>query len=111
MKDKPLPKSLREKKRYIAFQAYGQGIDQKAIGKAIYTSAGRLLGRLEMAKAGISIITFDEKTKKGILRVSTKYADHAKASLLFIQSIDDQETIVHSLVSSGMLKKAKAVLV
>ena len=49
---------------------------------------------------------FNRDTQRGIIKVSHKYVDKVKASLCFIEKINNQQVIAHSIGTSGILKKA-----
>jgi len=110
-KIKPLMPSLREKKRYLAYEVISKSKynDAISVNKAIYDAANEFLGTLGMAKAGILAIDniWDEKTQRGLIRVNNKHVDELKASLIFMRNIQGKEAIVKSVGASGILKKAQ----
>ncbi|MBI2651275.1 hypothetical protein HYX01_02295 [Candidatus Woesearchaeota archaeon] len=110
-KIKPLLPSLREKKRYLAYEVLSDYKFNGAfhVNKAILESAKDFLGNLGMANAGI--LTLDNEwnpnLQRGVLRVNNKYASYLKASLVFIKSIEGKDAMVRSIGASGILKKAQ----
>ena len=109
-KIKPLLPSLREKKRYLAYEVISNSKfnDAVSVNKAIYDAANVFLGNLGMAKAGIIPINdkWNDKTQRGIIRVSNKHVDELKASLIFVKNIQGKDAMVKSVGASGILKKA-----
>ncbi|MCH8003629.1 MAG: ribonuclease P protein component 2 [Nanoarchaeota archaeon] len=109
-KIKPLLPSLREKKRYLAYEVISNSRfnDAVSVNKAIYDAANVFLGNLGMAKAGIIPINdkWNDKTQRGIIRVSNKHVDELKASLIFVKNIQGKDAMVKSVGASGILKKA-----
>ena len=110
-KTKPLLPSLREKKRYLAYEVisghkFNDAVD---INKAIMDAAKDFLGNLGMAKAGIIAMDdqFSQKSQKGIIRVNNKHLDKLRASLLFVEKINENDAIIKSVGASGVLKKAQ----
>ena len=108
MKKAVLP-SMREKKRYLAFEIIS--IDKFNfidIKKSITESAKDFLGTLGMAKAGIILLDekFNKEKQKGLIKVNNKYLNELKASLALIKMINNKKIIVKSLGVSGMLTKA-----
>ncbi len=103
--------SLREKKRYLAFEVISnQKVENfKEVSEAITGSASMFLGQLGMAKAGMIILKdkWNKSIQRGIMRVDHKHIDNLKASLTFIEKIGDKEAIVKSVGVSGILKKAE----
>jgi len=110
-KTKPLLPSLRERKRYLAYEIISEQrfYDAVEISKAISDAAKEFLGALLTAKAGILTLDdqFNSNLQKGILRVNHKRLDDLKSSLIFIKKIKESDVIVRSIGASGILKKTK----
>ena len=110
-KIKPLLPTLREKKRYLAFEIISKSKidDFSKVKEAILESATRFLGESGMAKAGILILPdkFNREKQRGIIRISHKMTNELRASLTLIKRINEQDVIVRSLGLSGILKKAE----
>ncbi len=108
---KPILPSLREKKRYLAFEVISKsGIyDYNQIAGAINDSLLQLIGQLGAGKAGIKFLEdkFNKGLQRGIIKVNHKHVDHLRASLALIKDIDEKEVIVRSIGVSGILKKAE----
>lgn len=107
IKQKALLPSLKEKKRYLAFEVISESnIVFKDIKEAIISSFKELFGLEGLAKAGIQFI--DYRNNKGIIRVSTKSLDNLKAAFCFLRKVNKDDVILKSLGVSGILKKAKS---
>jgi ribonuclease P/MRP protein subunit POP5 len=106
----PLLPSLRERKRYLAFEILSESKinDFSVVSNAIHNSCLRFLGELECAKAGIWMVKYDSHSQRGILRVDNRYANHLKSALLFVNEMGGEPTIVRSMGLSGMLNKAES---
>ena len=108
---KPVLPSLREKKRYIAFQVISKEklSDSGPMAGAIMDSSLQLLGQIGAAKANIMVLSnkWDPKRQAGILKVSNRYVDAVKASFVCTDKIEGREAIIRSLGGSGMLNKAE----
>ncbi|MBS3100919.1 hypothetical protein J4204_02200 [Candidatus Woesearchaeota archaeon] len=108
---KPVLPSLREKKRYVAFEVISREkiTDADAVSGAIMDSSLRLLGQLGVAKAGLMVLgnKWDSKLQRGIIKVSHRHVDALKASLVFADKIHSNEAIFRSLGVSGILRKAE----
>ncbi len=109
-KIKPLLPSLREKKRYLAFEIISKAKIKRSdsVFKAITASAVGFMGELGCSKAGIKTLNdrWDEGSQKGVLRVSSKYVDATRTAISLVRQIDDNEVIVRTIGVSGILKKA-----
>ena len=111
-KNKALLPSMREKKRYIAFELISDKPEIKAqsVQKAVLQAVSAYLGKLGAAEAGVIMLKerYDEKKNKGILRCAHKYVDQVKAALAFRTEIDKAPVIFRTLGVSGIIKKAHA---
>jgi ribonuclease P/MRP protein subunit POP5 len=110
---KPLLPSLREKKRYLAYEIISkESLDLFAeineIEETILDASLEYMGYLGMSQAGIIVLKdrFDAKRQKGLIRVANKSVDNLKASLAFVGNIGNHEVIVRTLGISGIMKKA-----
>ncbi|MAG91988.1 hypothetical protein CMO83_04905 [Candidatus Woesearchaeota archaeon] len=108
---KPILPSLREKKRYLVFEVISKDkiTDINAVSDSIRHYSMQFLGQLGTAKAGIMVLNnkWDAELQRGIIKVSHKHVDGLKASLMFIDKINDKEVIFRSLGVSGILNKAE----
>jgi len=110
-KTKPLLPSLREKKRYLAYEVISNHRfnDAIEINKAIFEVAKEFLGNLGMAKAGVMALNdkFSSRLQRGLIRVNNKHVDNLKASFIFVKTIVGKNVIVKSVGASGIMKKAQ----
>lgn len=108
---KPLMPSLKERKRYLAFEIISEGpINEfKAVSEAIWSSVLGFLGELETGKAGIWIMPekWNEQKQRGLIRVNHRYVEKLKASLALVEEIQQNNVIVKSVGTSGIIKKAE----
>ena len=108
---KPVLPSLREKKRYLVFEVISKEKinDIEPVSNAIWNSSLQFLGQLGTAKAGLMVLNnkWDSKLQRGIIKVSHKHVDAAKAALMFAGKIGNHEVIFRSLGVSGILNKAE----
>ena len=105
MKVKPMLPTLREKKRYLAFEAVSDHKnDFGSVEHAIMQSTAECLGTIDLAKAGVMLMAdrWDSEKQRGIIRVNHKYVDKLKFSLAKIKG----KVIFRSLAVSGILAKA-----
>lgn len=103
--------SLRQKKRYLAFEIVA---DRKitsfeAVSKAIWENSLALLGEIGVGRAGIWVLPekFNSKIQRGIIKVNNQYVPHLKSALLMIETIGSQTAILKSVGVSGILNKAE----
>ncbi|MFH1591692.1 MAG: Rpp14/Pop5 family protein [archaeon] len=110
-KIKPLSPTLRERKRYLAFEAitHGSVSDHRSVYQAIEDSVLRLTGSRGLASAGLIPMddSWQQKGQRGLVRVAHTSIDLLKAAMTTITKIDGKDAVVRSLGMSGILKKAK----
>lgn len=110
-KIKALMPSLREKKRYVAFEINSQErFNSFEVGKAIMNSALNFIGELGVSGAGIMHLPEVYKNNKGIIRVNHQYLDYARASFALIKSINNKPATIKSLSTSGSINKVKTLI-
>jgi len=104
---KPILPSLREKNRYVVFKVNSnEKLGFGEVKKGVENGCFKLMGQLNMARAGLRVM--DEwENNKGVIKVSNKYLDEVHAGLLFIQGINGKKAGVESVYVSGVLNKAK----
>ncbi|MBI4151043.1 hypothetical protein HY492_02875 [Candidatus Woesearchaeota archaeon] len=107
---KPLKPSLREKKRYLAFEVLGSKLPAESVSRAVKSAVLQFVGELGLAKMGLIVLNDCYKNNKGIAKCSHTSLDTLKASLAFVKDIDGHAVTVRSLTASGAVNKAKASL-
>lgn len=103
----PLLPSLKEKKRYVAYEVISkEKLSFNQIKASIEEALLKYIGLLGTSKAGLQIIK--QKENKGILKVNHKFTNHIKAAFTLINKINNKKATVRSIGTSGILKKAEA---
>jgi RNase P/RNase MRP subunit POP5 len=106
-KIKPIMPSLKEKKRYIAYEVISESEAKpgtQAVEKAITDSLLEFVGELGTAQAGILF------PKPGIIKVSHTSTEQAKAAIALVKQINGKQVALRTLGASGMLNKAEKYL-
>jgi len=99
----------RERKRYLVFEVLSKS-KIKAISdlsKAIWRSHLALCGELGAAYAGISLVEFDAKSQRGILRVNHDQLHNVRASMALVTEVGKEPAVLKSIGVSGILRKAE----
>lgn len=103
---KPILPSLREKKRYIAYEIVSEKpLKRDTHLRGVNDGLMRFLGHLGGAKAGIMRIK--DKSNKGILRVNNTMVDAVKTGLSLIKNIDGNKVLIKTTRVSGTLSNLK----
>lgn len=108
---KPLLPSLKEKKRYLAFEIVSKSKIKafSEVSKAIWASTLSYAGTKGTAKMGIWVFpeTYNPEKQRGLIRVGHKHLEELKAALALITLIEQQPAIIRSIGASGILAKAE----
>ena len=107
---KPLPSSLRGRRRYIAYQVLSEDkFIFQDLTNSIWHSLLNLLGELGAAEADLWVARniYDEKRQIGIIRCSHEKVEQVRAALALIERIGDVRIIVKVLGISGSIKAAQ----
>ena len=106
IKLKGLKPSLREKKRYIVYEVTSTSkIDMKSFQDELIKKITLLLG--VFTPAGLLPIKFDNKSKRGIIRVNHTAVDQVRSCFVLIDTVNDIPVTINTVGVSGILKKAK----
>ena len=103
---KPLLPTLKEKKRYLAYEI----TSTKPLAEcshAFIRELQRLLGMFDSAAAGLQSIKYNKKTQQGILRTSTKTVPKVRAALTLIQQLNGVHVRIVTKSVSGILNKTE----
>lgn len=104
---KPLLPTLKEKKRYVAFEIISKTKkDFTAVSKSIWRAALSLVGTTGAARMGLQLFPEHYNNQRGIIRVSHTSVDELNASLAMVRHINDEPVIIRSIGVSGILAKA-----
>lgn len=109
-KQKTLLPTLKERKRYLAFEVISDAPlgDYQAAREEIAAQTLQFLGELGGAEAGIWFIDerWDVRSQRGLVRVNNLAVDKLKTALALIERINGQRVMMRSLGVSGILNKA-----
>ena len=107
---KPLLPTLKEKKRYLAFEIISKDqISQfSEVSKAIWTATLSFIGTKGVADIGMRVLpeTYNDKKQRGLIRTTHKGMNDLKSSIMFITQIENQPVIMRIIGASGILAKA-----
>lgn len=99
--------SMRDKKRYIAFEVLAENaVTREMATKSIRDAMHQYIGDLGMSQAGLSFLP-DWDANKGILCVNRNSVNEAKASIALVNEVGGKKAAVKSIAVSGILNKAR----
>ncbi|MCD6428152.1 MAG: Rpp14/Pop5 family protein [Desulfurococcales archaeon] len=111
-------KSKKIRRRYLVFEVLLHGnevnlpdaINRVRLEGKIKEAFKELFGSLELSRSGISLVYFDHKEMKGVLRFKAPYRAKVLVALGYIKEINGTDAMIVPLGISGTLKKALAKL-
>jgi len=105
-----LSPSLREKKRYLAYEVISDGkVPFAELSTVIWHSLINFLGEVGTADAEVRIFrnTYNEEKQLGLIKCSHTAVESVRAALAMIQRIDETPVIVRVIGISGTMKAAQ----
>ncbi|MFH1586961.1 MAG: Rpp14/Pop5 family protein [Candidatus Diapherotrites archaeon] len=103
---KPIPPTMRGKKRYINFELIGgEKLGENEVSKAVWDVFLKLYGEVGVARQKIWMIEF--KKGNGILRCSNETTEEVKAGLLFLKKVASTAVNPKITLVSGSLRKLR----
>lgn len=95
--------TLKTKKRYIAYEIIcKKEIKKDDFKKAFLAEGLRLFGELGMAD--MEAVFIKQKNNKGFMKVKLGTVDKARSVFALIKEINNNQTIVRSIIASGTIK-------
>lgn len=105
----------KEHQRYILFEyklisrTKNNPVNEKDFISEIWKSFGRLFGEYNAYKVGLWMVEFDSKQRFGILRCTNQTSEMLIAALTFMNRIRGNSAIIHTIHTSGTIKKANQI--
>jgi len=104
-----IPPTLRERHRYILFHFDSEReLSEGQVKDGIYSGILTLLGELGSSLANPKIVSYNSKTRQGILRCSHEELEKVKASLVLVSGIAGVHCVVRLKRVSGTIRKLGA---
>ena len=103
---KALPKSLREKKRYVSFEIISENsVSFEEFKKAYTLTIKELVGMLGLAKTSLMVVKDQYKYPTGIIKTNTKSLKIIQAAFAYMKELNKQPIQVRSIKTSGLIHK------
>lgn len=103
--------TLRNKKRYIAFEIITESAPEiHEIKKALWESMLRMFGEMGCAKIDAHFIDEQCKGKRGVIRCAHTATDELLSSFAFVSSVSGKKAVFRSLGMSSTVKGARKFL-
>jgi len=105
---KPIPPTLRGKKRYVKFSLISNAkFNLAEVRNEIWFVFGRIFGEKGIAEQKLWLVNWDGSSNSGIIRCSLEKVEEVKGGLLFLQEISRKKVIPVIEGVSGSVKKLK----
>ncbi|MBI5391934.1 hypothetical protein HZB00_02940 [Candidatus Woesearchaeota archaeon] len=104
---KPVMPSLKEKRRYVVFEARSDhSLSISIMQNIIIDSYKELFGLFGLAAAGLQFLS-DWKNNTGIIRVQTSHVDDLKSAFVHAQTFNTSPLFIHTIRVAGLLNRAR----
>lgn len=105
-----LPSSLREKRRYIAFEVFSE--EDAEFGdliNALWSSILDLFGEANTGDIGFWLVkdAWDEGKQRGLIKCNHNHVSEVRLAMALVERIGDSKVSIRSLGVSGTLKTAR----
>ncbi len=105
---KPIPSTMRERNRYIAFELIsGHRFCREDVTKAVWRSSLRFLGERGVSETSLWMMEWDKEKQRGILKVNNRCVDDVRAALALMKEINKIRVIPYVFGVSGTVKKTR----
>ena len=107
---KPLPSSLRDKRRYVVFRVVSEGpVQIDLLAEEIYSSFSSLFGEVGLALSGLRVMKqlYDPEKKIGIVRCQPGHVEETRFTLSMISNVDETPCVVAVEGVTGTIKTAR----
>ncbi|MCD4702696.1 MAG: ribonuclease P [Methanosarcinaceae archaeon] len=102
---KILPPTLRDTKRYLAFELVSvRPVARNDLIREIFSCASYLVGDMGSSQCGIRLLDFEGS--RGVLRCLADSVELTRAILAILSSVEDEQAFVYVLGVSGTVKGA-----
>ena len=102
---KILPPTMRQRKRYLAFELISkEKISRDELIRELFSSMGSLLGDAGSSECGMRLLTFEDS--KGIIQCAHKRTEQTRASIATITTIGGRQVLINIFGTSGTVATA-----
>jgi len=110
MDPKMLPPTIREKRRYIAYEVISDGkIEYGDITEAVVNSAQSLFGDFGLSEMGLWHIMnlYDSEKQRGIIKCAHSAVEKARLAVTAVQMAGETKATINILGVTGTIKNAQ----
>lgn len=108
-----LPSSLREKKRYVAFQVISEdNLEFSDVVNAFWHSLLDIFGEIQASSINFWLVkdAWNEDEQTGLIKCNHTHVSKIRLALGLLERIGDEEVSVRTIGVSGTLKSARKKL-
>lgn len=105
-----LPSSMRERKRYIAFEILGEEkIEFPQLINAVWHSILNLFGEINTGLINFWLVkdSWNENKQRGLLKCNHSHVSQVRLALALIDRIGDAKVSIRTIGVSGTMKSAR----
>ncbi|MFP4115963.1 MAG: Rpp14/Pop5 family protein [Candidatus Aenigmatarchaeota archaeon] len=109
-KPETLPSSLREKKRYIAFEIIGEEkIGFGELINAIWSCMLELFGEANVGDINFWLVkdSWDKENQRGLIKCNHNHVSKVRLALALVERIGDLKVSIRTMGVSGTMKSAR----
>jgi len=105
---KTLPPTLRERNRYMTFEARSDSsLERKDVVSAIWHALIRTHGEIGASETSLWVMDWDKTKSRGVIKTNHKAADKVRSALAVVTEVERKPALFCVLHTSGTLKTAR----
>lgn len=105
-KTKPIPPTLRGKKRYISFElSCGTKLQESAVSKALWETMLSLYGSVGTARQKFTLFKWSPAQNHGAVRCALGHEADVKAGILMVKEVSGVQVLPKTIKTSGSIGK------
>lgn len=105
-----LPSSMRERKRYIAFEVLGEeNVEFSQLINAIWHSILNLFGEVKTGDINFWLVkdSWTENKQRGLIKCNHNHVSEVRLALALLERIGERKVSIRTLGVSGTMKSAR----
>lgn len=97
----------RVRRRYIVFEVLTAAeLKEDSVRRALESKFQEIFGSESLVLSSFKVIHYDSRLHRGIVRVKSKYTDHAMAVMGLVREIDGVGLLMYPIATSGTVRRA-----
>ena len=108
---KPIPSTIRGKKRYVLFALHSESrLRPNDVNESLWKVMLNLFGERGVGEQKLWLVLWDERNGRGIARCSYNKVEELKEGILFMKDVKGANVLPKTMKVSGSISKLKELM-